>query len=192
MFDSPRFSNPGANQSSVFLQQGNDVAFTFNGGASAGGPDSDGSLVFKVGFSLDEATDFRLTGTGRAREDAPFFVFQNASGETVRNLRSFDQDPDTGNTSSDFDFTQLGAFDNGSNTPIGTLDAGTYLFGFSGRAQNPGSDSGSFGLTDFGIVFADSTLAIAGDPPAVIPSPAALPAGLALLAGGLLRRRRAA
>ena len=68
-----RFSNPSASQSSFFEQRGGDVAFAFTGGATAGARDGDAGFVFEVEFALDEATDFRLTGTGSAFNDAPRF-----------------------------------------------------------------------------------------------------------------------
>ena len=188
-----RFSEPTASHRSSFEQRGGDVAFSFTGGASSGAPGGSASFALEVEFALDSATAFRLTGTGRAANDAPRFVFEDASGDVVRSLRSFDVDFNDMDTSSTFVFdgSASNPFLNDPPSNTGILDAGTYRFGASGSANNFGSDSGEFSLTDFGIVLLDSTLAGGdADPPVAIPSPAALPAGLALLGAGLMRRRR--
>ena len=120
-------------------------------------------------------------------------MFENASSESLRNLRSFDTQTISVVPSARFVFDQTGVDpDTGEPFPsTGVLEAGTYRFGASGSAINPGFDEGSFELTNFGIVLLDSTLTSGEtDPPVAIPSPAALPAGLALLGAGLMRRRR--
>lgn len=199
-----RFASAGARQSSSFEQIGDDVFFVSDAGVGAFGSGGSASVQFEVTFLLSEATDFRLTGTGNAMNDEPRFIFEDAAGGRVLDLGSFNESPTfPGGPSPSFVFDGTGVDPSfGELFPTaGTLEAGTYRFGFSGTAFDPGFDPGSFNLNNFGIVFANSILAtpddtddtddgpVASDPVA-IPSPAALPAGLALLAGGLLRRRR--
>ena len=192
--NSSRFSTPAARQTSSFSQEGDAVIFTSSGGASSGAPDSSATFAFEVEFQLSATTPYRLMGMSSVSYDAPRFIFEDRSGQQVRDLLAFE-------VTQPQEFFSRYVFDGSGTDPRsgdllpsdGELEAGRYRFGATGTATNPGYDAGGFSLDDFGIVLLDSTLAGSGDDdggPVPIPSPAALPAGLALLGAGLMRRRR--
>ena len=188
---------PSASQRSSLEAVDGGVAFTASGSADAGNPPAARvANAFLVDFSLDGPTAFELTGSARTFGLFPNdFTFEELGAETVIDLGSFGEFPEV-NPSQE----QPRVFDFGpgsSRVRTGTLPAGDYRFGLDLGFAGGGTDPIFADFTDFGIVFADSTLVVPGDTPGTpdttpIPSPAALPAGLALLAGGLLRRRWAA
>lgn len=197
-----------ATQSSSIEQRGNDVAFEISGRASVEGLSGFevgfSDFAFETTFSVDSPTEFALTGSSQAVA-RPSFTFREVDGPSVLFLDSFStNDPNAGGGNVfNFVFDGTGReFLTGELFPTtGILEPGEYLLATSGIGFDSGVDGPAFVDTEnFGLILFDTTLATPDDTddgpvasnPVAIPSPAALPAGLALLAGGLLRRRRVA
>ena len=182
-----------ASQRSEISEAGDDVVLSFTGASRVGfNRGNDARFVFAVSFELEEAAAYELQGTGFGENDGPEFTFEDADGGTVRNLNAFDVSGSMDSTGR-YDFAADANFRGDLLDNTGILAAGSYTFGVEGNATFPGADPGSISFDGFGLILRDSTLAGSGDNgggPVPIPSPAALPAGLALLGAGLMRRRR--
>ncbi|BAM02499.1 hypothetical protein [Phycisphaera mikurensis] len=193
-----------ATQTSSFTERDGAVVLEVSGDNDIANPlsvatlDADARNVFEVVFELKEQTAFELTGTA---SNFPEFTFNDASGSEVVPFQAFDVSSELFLLGAEYDFNGDGLIDRngpvtGSNVVPnrGVLAAGVYTFGvrfssFASLDSRPGEVSG------FGLILRDSSLARSGEGgggPVPIPSPAALPVGLALMAGSLLRRRRAA
>ena len=187
----PGISFAFASQRSEISEAGNDVVLSFSGASRVGfNLGNNAGFVFAVNFELEEATAYELQGTGFGEADGPMFTFVDADGDTVRDLAVFDVSRPM-DSSGRYDFTADASFRGDPLDNTGILVAGSYTFGVEGNATFPGADPGSISFDGFGLILRDSTLAGGETPPTVaIPSPAALPAGLAMLGAGLLRRKR--
>ena len=193
-----------ASQFSRIVEEGEDVRFEFSGGSSASPTSSAFFSSFRIGssfeflieFSIDEATGYELTGEGTSLFDGPRFTFVDNSGERVRSLSEFEVAFDGSARDQElvYDFAATEDFDGSILDNTGVLEAGSYTFGVRGETIDEKPGAGRINLEGFGLILRDSSLAGSGDNgdggPVPIPSPAALPAGLALLGAGLMRRRR--
>ena len=194
-FLDPDPSTATARQSSNFTQDGGDVRFGLSAfaGTSTDNPTEGAGSAFgyRVSFELEEVTDYALAGTAQASAN---FVsrFEDEQGDAFLDLLDFttrvaEQDLQLVFDGTGRDFSTGELLDN-----TGTLAPGVYEIEIIGSGFTGSSvDFGTVRFDDFGFILRDSTLATV-DALTPIPSPAALPAGLALLVGGLMRRRRAA
>ena len=183
-----------ASQSSSFDEADGDVRLSVNGGAFAkdDGAGSTARFLYDVRFAVDGPTQYEFQGRATFfSTDDTEFRFDRADGTVARSPFEFERSGELDDSFS-FDFMRVPTADNPSPpSATGTIEAGEYRLLLQATAESGRSGDPFVSINDFGLIFRDSTLAGGEtDPPVAIPSPAALPAGLALLGAGLMRRRR--